>query len=626
MAQVNLGRVVGYSAYEIAVQNGFVGTEAEWLASLKGEQGEVGPAGPAGTTSWSGINDKPFSTIGTGLEVVNGALNATGGSGGMDADGVRELIANDFGMENIANEIVSLEGVESGTTYNYEDGVEVGSWDHYSTPAAFSERYPYLWVEYNSALDGLLQFKLEPVGSGGNGITYEGGVINAPSGFVCRLNVEWDSSIPRIVYVGVGMDAETPLTFEFGADDMLYEAEVSPIKAMFLNNMDGSNDEIRIATNMFYSAMNANAEEARYEAMYDDAVNDEQVSIWAGVTDDSAEISLYHHTSSSEDELLLTPEGIEFNGTLLENGRDGLTWGGDALALVSDIPEGSFPTVNDMSGNEGMLLAVNSLEDGYSFKPIPIPDGTTITASNGVWSASIPSVNTLSAGSGITLTTSGSVDTIAVTNPVPTFSAADDGKVLTLTTSGTVMSWETPSGGGSSYTAGAGIAIDANNVISTEYVAPIVTVSNLDISSWSTDVKTTLASAIQARKPITIYEENYNNNIYRFWRMAEIRLQSNRPTTRFVLDRDQIMYGQQVLDLTLNTGKTQVNNVTRTAYPQLPSLDGASAGQVVAINSTVTNLEWVDPLPACPTTTDGTFVLKATVSSGAVTYSWVAEN
>lgn len=30
----------GYSAYEIAVINGFSGTEEEWLASLKGEKGE----------------------------------------------------------------------------------------------------------------------------------------------------------------------------------------------------------------------------------------------------------------------------------------------------------------------------------------------------------------------------------------------------------------------------------------------------------------------------------------------------------------------------------------------------------------------------------------------------------
>ena len=48
MAQVNLGRVVGYSAYEIAVQEGFVGTEAEWLASLKGDTGNTGPAGADG--------------------------------------------------------------------------------------------------------------------------------------------------------------------------------------------------------------------------------------------------------------------------------------------------------------------------------------------------------------------------------------------------------------------------------------------------------------------------------------------------------------------------------------------------------------------------------------------------
>lgn len=31
--------VRGYSAYEIAVINGFKGTEEEWLASLQGEQG-----------------------------------------------------------------------------------------------------------------------------------------------------------------------------------------------------------------------------------------------------------------------------------------------------------------------------------------------------------------------------------------------------------------------------------------------------------------------------------------------------------------------------------------------------------------------------------------------------------
>ena len=38
----------GASAYEVAVQNGFVGTESEWLASLVGPQGPQGPPGPPG--------------------------------------------------------------------------------------------------------------------------------------------------------------------------------------------------------------------------------------------------------------------------------------------------------------------------------------------------------------------------------------------------------------------------------------------------------------------------------------------------------------------------------------------------------------------------------------------------
>ncbi len=50
----------GASAYQVAVTNGFVGTEAQWLASLvgaQGAQGPQGPQGPAGTaTSTIGSN------------------------------------------------------------------------------------------------------------------------------------------------------------------------------------------------------------------------------------------------------------------------------------------------------------------------------------------------------------------------------------------------------------------------------------------------------------------------------------------------------------------------------------------------------------------------------------------
>ncbi len=41
----NLGRVQGLSAYEVAVKNGYEGTEQEWLASLKGLKGDKGDKG-----------------------------------------------------------------------------------------------------------------------------------------------------------------------------------------------------------------------------------------------------------------------------------------------------------------------------------------------------------------------------------------------------------------------------------------------------------------------------------------------------------------------------------------------------------------------------------------------------
>jgi hypothetical protein len=41
--KLDLGAV---TAYAIAVKNGFKGTEADWLASLKGAKGDKGETGP----------------------------------------------------------------------------------------------------------------------------------------------------------------------------------------------------------------------------------------------------------------------------------------------------------------------------------------------------------------------------------------------------------------------------------------------------------------------------------------------------------------------------------------------------------------------------------------------------
>ena len=49
----------GLSAYQVATANGFVGTQGEWLASLiglKGDKGDTGAAGATGATGAKGDN------------------------------------------------------------------------------------------------------------------------------------------------------------------------------------------------------------------------------------------------------------------------------------------------------------------------------------------------------------------------------------------------------------------------------------------------------------------------------------------------------------------------------------------------------------------------------------------
>lgn len=50
---IDIPALNGESAYNIAVKNGFVGTEAEWIESLKGERGEIGKTPIKGQDYWT---------------------------------------------------------------------------------------------------------------------------------------------------------------------------------------------------------------------------------------------------------------------------------------------------------------------------------------------------------------------------------------------------------------------------------------------------------------------------------------------------------------------------------------------------------------------------------------------
>ena len=70
--------VRGASAYEIAVENGFSGTEKEWLDSLVGSDGDRGPEGPVGPKGDIG----PVGPMGPqGIQGIQGPAGLSGDKG-----------------------------------------------------------------------------------------------------------------------------------------------------------------------------------------------------------------------------------------------------------------------------------------------------------------------------------------------------------------------------------------------------------------------------------------------------------------------------------------------------------------------------------------------------------------
>ena len=75
--------VDGASAYEIAVENGYTGTEAEWLTSLKGQKGERGEKGEKGNPGEQGLQGVPGEKGDPGEPGKDGT-NGTDGKNGVD--------------------------------------------------------------------------------------------------------------------------------------------------------------------------------------------------------------------------------------------------------------------------------------------------------------------------------------------------------------------------------------------------------------------------------------------------------------------------------------------------------------------------------------------------------------
>ena len=123
----------GKSAYEIALQNGFVGTETDWLESLKGQKGDTGEPGAAGAKGDTGT---------PGKDGVNGKDGTNGVDGKNGADGYSPTATV---TETDAGAVISITDKNGTTTATIKNGTsgEAASWGDYTPGCEEGESAKY---------------------------------------------------------------------------------------------------------------------------------------------------------------------------------------------------------------------------------------------------------------------------------------------------------------------------------------------------------------------------------------------------------------------------------------------------------------------------------------------------
>lgn len=140
--------VDGASAYEIAVENGYTGTEAEWLSSLKGEKGDAGDQGI------QGIQGEKGDTGEQGLQGIQGEKGEKGDTGAAGKDGMNGTDgrdgANGFSPTVIVTETstgatitaTDKNGTTTATVKNGKSG-EAAIWGDYTPGCEEGESAKY---------------------------------------------------------------------------------------------------------------------------------------------------------------------------------------------------------------------------------------------------------------------------------------------------------------------------------------------------------------------------------------------------------------------------------------------------------------------------------------------------
>ena len=176
----------GKSAYEIAVEHGFVGTETEWLESLKGVDGKDGVNGKDGCDGRNGVDGLPGKDGKDGADGLPGRDGIDGksayiiavehGFSGTETEWLQSLKGSDgkdgitpdmseyatkADIANLQEQIRQISGIsyisvfESGSDalQKYGDSIYTYYNDGYRSLAGFAESYPHFCsAENNYAL------------------------------------------------------------------------------------------------------------------------------------------------------------------------------------------------------------------------------------------------------------------------------------------------------------------------------------------------------------------------------------------------------------------------------------------------------------------------------------------
>ena len=132
----------GASAYEIAVENGYTGTEAEWLSSLKGEKGDAGEQGI------QGIQGEKGDTGEQGLQGIQGEKGEKGDTGAAGKDGMNGTDGRDGA--NGFSPTATVTGTDTGAVISITDKNGTTT----ATVKNGTNAEATLWGDYTPGWDG----------------------------------------------------------------------------------------------------------------------------------------------------------------------------------------------------------------------------------------------------------------------------------------------------------------------------------------------------------------------------------------------------------------------------------------------------------------------------------------